>query len=82
MKAFRAFFDFLDILTDVEDNAGAKIAFLVDNTPASIEGLATNGSISNGAVYTVGGQLIGRNVDERQLKKGVYIRNGKKFVVK
>ena len=82
MKAFRAFFDFLDILTDVEDNAGAKIAFLVDNTPASIEGLATNGSISNGAVYTVGGQLIGRNVDERQLKKGVYIRDGKKFVVK
>ena len=82
MKAFRAFFDFLDILTDVEDNAGAKIAFLVDNTPASIEGLATNGTISNGAVYTVGGQLIGRNVDERQLKKGVYIRNGKKFVVK
>ena len=82
MKAFRAFFDFLDILTDVKDNAGAKIAFLVDKTPASIEGLATNGTISNGAVYTVGGQLIGRNVDERQLKKGVYIRNGKKFVVK
>ena len=82
MKAFRAFFEFYDILTDVEDNAGAKIAFLVDNTPASIEGLATNGTISNGAVYTVGGQLIGRNVDERQLKKGVYIRDGKKFVIK
>lgn len=82
MKAFRAYFEFLDILTDVEENAGAKIAFMVDNIPASIEGLATNGTISNGAVYTIGGQLIGRNVDERQLKKGVYIRDGKKFVVK
>jgi hypothetical protein len=82
MKAFRAYFDFLDILTDVEENAGAKIAFMVDNTPTSIEGLANNGSFSNGAVYTVGGQLVGTDVNAGQLKKGVYIKDGKKFVVK
>ena len=82
MKAFRAYFDFLDILTDVEENAGAKIAFMVDNTPTSIEGLANNGFFSNGAVYTVGGQLVGTDVNAGQLKKGVYIKDGKKFVIK
>jgi hypothetical protein len=36
----------------------------------------------DGAVYTLGGQLVGKDVDERQLPKGVYTCDGKKFVVK
>lgn len=82
MKAFRAYFDFLDILTDVEENAGAKIAFMVDDTPTRIEGLAAGKAYPGGAVYTIGGQLVGKDVDMKQMKKGVYVRDGRKVVVK
>ena len=82
MKAYRAYFEFLDILTDVKENAGAKIAFMMDYIPTHIEGFAADKVYLEGAVYTIGGQLVGKDVDMNQLKKGVYIRNGKKFVVK
>ena len=82
MKAYRAYFEFLDILTDVKENAGAKIAFMMDYIPTHIEGFAADKVYLEGAVYTIGGQLVGKDVNMNQLKKGVYIRNGKKFVVK
>ena len=78
MKAFRAYFDFYDLLTSVE-NADSKFSMNFD--PTGIDGLPLN-VIIKGAVYTVGGQLVGKDVDERQLPRGVYIRDGKKFVIK
>ena len=36
----------------------------------------------DGSIYTVGGQLVGKKSTTSQLRKGVYIRNGKKIVVK
>lgn len=82
IKAFRGYFAFHDILADVEGNSGAKIAFMVDDIPTHIENYVADRVYLEGAVYTIGGQLIGKNVNKNQLKKGVYIRDGKKFVVK
>ena len=82
IKAFRGYFAFHDILADVEGNSGAKIAFMVDDIPTHIENYAADRVYLEGAVYSIGGQLIGKNVNKNQLKKGVYIRDGKKFVVK
>lgn len=39
-------------------------------------------SLKEGDIYTVDGQIAARNGDTSKLKKGVYIMNGKKFVVK
>ncbi|MBQ6760108.1 MAG: hypothetical protein IJP47_01610 [Prevotella sp.] len=39
-----------------------------------------NGSGKTSSIYTVGGQLVGRKATTSQLRKGIYIRNGKKFV--
>lgn len=80
MKAFRAYFDFLDVLPEFE-TAGSKISFFVDDAPTRINGLTRDG-IEDGAVYTLGGQLVGKDVRIDQLPKGVYIINGKKRVVK
>lgn len=81
MKGFRAYFDFLDVLTSVE-NAGAKISFFVDGVTDGIDSLTADNGYIDGAVYTLGGQLVGKNVSEKLLKRGVYIKDGKKFVVK
>lgn len=78
MKAFRAYFDFLDVLPEFE---AAKLSFYVDDAPTRIEGLSHDG-VEDGAIYTLGGQLVGKDVRIDQLPKGVYIINGKKRVVK
>lgn len=41
-----------------------------------------DGNVARGNVYTIGGQLVGRNVDVTTLRRGVYIINGKKYTVK
>ena len=35
---------------------------------------------AEGSIYTVDGQLVGKKSTTSQLRKGIYIRNGKKFV--
>ena len=39
-----------------------------------------NGSGKTGSIYSVGGQLVGKKSTTSQLRKGIYIRNGRKFV--
>lgn len=80
MKGFRGYFDFYDVLTEVEDSSNANIAFAFDTT--DIRGIKNADTFVEGAVYTLGGQLVGKNVNEKLLKRGVYIKDGKKFVVK
>ena len=73
MKAFRAYFKFVDILTDVE-NANAKISINF------IEGTGIKGvyeTPSTNKVYTVNGIEVN---DNGNLPKGIYIINGKKIV--
>lgn len=70
MKAFRAFFSFLDILTEVED-AGVKMVVNIDDEETGIENVNVN---DNSMIY----DLSGRHVYKAQ--KGVYIVNGKKVL--
>ena len=77
MKAFRAYFEFYDILTAVE-NASAKVRFSIDDEATYIEGLTDKQSLDG--VYTIQGQFVGNDVELNRLPKGVYIVNGKKVV--
>ena len=54
-----------------------------DNLGTGITEVATDGgeTIGRGPVYGVDGQLISNDGDPSKLQKGVYIMNGKKFVV-
>lgn len=80
MKGFRAYFDFYDILAEIE-NAEAKIRFVVDAEVTAIGGVASEGETSSG-VYTLQGIALGDIKDVESLPTGVYIMDGKKVSVK
>ena len=74
MKAFRAYFEFLDILTEVEDAYSSRISMnFSDNESTSITSIDQT---TNNRYY----DLQGRQVDRPG--KGVYVRDGRKVVVK
>ena len=71
MKAFRGYFDFVDVLAAAEE-AGARINITFDDITA-IKGIKT----TNGEeIYTLSGQRV------KNAGKGVYIVNGKKVIKK
>lgn len=72
MKAFRAYFDFLDILSDVE-NANARISMSFDNQAEGIKETSNLKSQSSN-LY----DLQGRRVVKPG--KGLYIQNGRKVI--
>ena len=76
MKAFRAYFDFYDVLTEV-DEAFSRFALVFEEETTGIKSI-DNGqlTIDNGAVY----DLQGRRV--KNPKRGLYILSGKKVVIK
>ncbi len=45
-----------------------------------VETVTADNERRDGSIYTVGGQLVGKKSTTSQLRKGIYIRNGKKFV--
>lgn len=74
MKAFRAYFDFVDVLTEVE-NAGARISMTFGDETT---GIGMNGDVdAPTAIY----DMLGRKV-EKPSRKGLYIKNGEKVVIK
>ena len=77
MKAFRGYFEFVDVLADM---ANANISFSFDGTTGIHEIL--NRSMADGAVYTIQGQFVGKDIDLKKLPRGIYIINGKKQVIK
>ena len=84
MKAFRAYFDFYDVLTAVEAGAGARPALQLNfNDEATgigdVSHLNDKGEMINDkSYYTIEGvKLLGE-----PSQRGVYIVNGKKVVVK
>lgn len=82
MKAFRAYFEFLDELTDKSAGvSNAKISFFVDET-TGISDIKSKTKVDSDAVYNINGQYIGKNIDSNTLPRGVYIINGKKKIVK
>ena len=74
MKAFRAYFSFLDILTDVEE-AGAHVSMVFDESGTTgISGVRHE--INDDRYYNLSGQRV------ESPKKGLYIKNNRKVVVK
>lgn len=81
MKGYRAYFDFYDVLTDVEDVLSeSNIRFFVDEEPAIIEGIGES-SVLQGAVYNVNGQLVGKDIDVKTLPRGIYYVDSKKVAI-
>ena len=81
IKAFRGWFDLTPVLGE-ETVLAARVTYAIDGTPTAIEGVKPADVTENGAVYTIGGQLVGVDVPKESLKKGIYIKNGKKHIVK
>ena len=78
MKAFRAYFAFLDVLTAVEEgSSSARVSIRFNgDAPTGIQHIATEEQESDGATY----DLQGRRVVKPG--KGLYIRGGKVIVNK
>ncbi len=77
MKGYRAYFDFYDVLTAVEE-AGARISM---NFTDETTGISLTPSLSlrgEGSIYT----LDGRQIQRSTLRKGIYVKQGKKMIVK
>lgn len=73
MKALRGYF----IAPSVE--SGAKMGISIDGETTYINGLAS-GKVMTGKVYNLCGQYVGNNM--KVLQKGVYLVNGKKYIIK
>ena len=59
------------------DNIKSTLTVL-DQT--GVETVTADDERRDGTIYTVGGQLVGKKSTTSQLRKGIYIRNSKKFV--
>ena len=76
IKAFRAFFNFNDLLPDFEDNyAEAPVLISFSDNTTGIDDVKRE-SITDGRYYDLKGQQV------ENPTKGLYIKNGKKVVVK
>ncbi len=77
MKGYRAYFDFYDVLTDIEDAYAINIRFNIDGETTEIDNVLELKDITD-AIY----DLSGRRVNRQYARKGVYIVNGKKVLIK
>ena len=76
IKAFRAYFMFVDVLTEVE-GASANIRYTVYNEATGIADVKSPMGASDGW-YT----LDGRRLDRKPAERGVYIMDGKKVSIR
>lgn len=76
MKGYRAYFDFYDLLTEIEDGAGVKMFFNIDDEETGIK-VIDQRQRTKDDIY----DLSGRKIAQKQ-QKGIYIVNGKKVVIK
>lgn len=74
LKALRGYF------VAPSSESGALMAIRINGTTTSIAALNGNATTTNGKVYNLSGQYVGNDV--KALPKGVYIVNGKKYIVK
>lgn len=73
MKAFRAYFYFLDILTDVENgSANVKIYINAEDDPTGIHSKDKGDLTKDNTIYNLAGQRVSKSY------KGIIIDNGKK----
>ena len=76
MKAFRAYFDFYDVLTNVEESYEVKMSFNRSGTSTHIHEIAKTHSLK-ATIF----DLSGRKVTQPQ-QRGLYIVNGRKLIMK
>ena len=79
IKAFRGWFE-LGAVLDKETSFGVKLNVMVDGEETAIDDLRV--IETKGAVYTIDGKFIGRDVDLKKLQKGIYVIDGKKVAIK
>ncbi len=79
VPANRAYLDAADRVTTLPSHVGRKILFIEGSSLTGIDAIenGVNGDSNNTAVY----DLSGRRVNGK-LSKGIYVVNGKKFIVK
>ena len=75
MKGLRAYFDFYDVLTVMEDTS---VKAMMDYNGGATGIVDLNARTADN-VYSVGGVYYGDNVDLGRLPKGTYIVNGRKL---
>ena len=75
MKAFRAYFDFQDVLSELE-SASARILIAFEDETTGISEMMTKRHGENERYYNLKGQQVDSPT------KGLYIKDGKKMVVK
>ena len=78
MKAFRGYFDFYDVLSEVE-NANSRGLLVWEGQATTIAEIDVP-NVLTGAVYNLNGQFMGTDVDMKSLPQGVYTVDGKKVV--
>lgn len=76
MKAFRGYFDFYNILANKEVS-GSRIMMSFDDETTGI-GYNKREAITNNQWFT----LDGRKLDKKPTAKGVYVKDGRKVVIK
>ena len=77
MKAYRAYFDFYDALTDVEEAySGVKMSFNIDGVTTDIDEIENSQSSNSGCF-----DLSGRRV-AKPTQRGVYVVGGHKVAVR
>lgn len=79
LKPFRAYF--VIGVTDKANEARQLNIFFDDSIITGIDSVETTAPTS-GDIYTIGGVLVAKDGNMSGLPKGIYIMNGKKFVVK
>ena len=67
-----------DISRSYEADDIKRTLTVLDQT--GVETVTADDERHDGTIYTVGGQLVGKKSTTSQLRKGIYIRNGRKFV--
>ena len=67
---------------EVEDESGAQARLGITIDDSEINGISENVLVNSGKFANAIYDLNGRRIDSSTLKKGMYIMNGKKVVVK
>jgi hypothetical protein len=75
MKGLRAYFS---LTKPTADAVSARV--VIEGEETAISEIVTDDNASDGSIYTLNGVYVGKNVSN--LAKGIYIKNGKKIVLK
>lgn len=79
IKGFRGYFDLEDVLSDV-DSAGARIGFCINEETTDISKIDADIVLKNNSYwYGINGQIYSTKPTTAQ---GIYVKNGKKIIVK